>query len=89
MRDGGFAILHHGHFLALDGMPTDGRVHLSTTSKRAHTDGLVLASHAARLQLLNQRGVRLETARHHHNARCILIQTVDDPCPGMRSSSGA
>jgi hypothetical protein len=59
-------------------MSTDGCLHLATARKRPHHQGQILAAHGPGLQLVDQRGVRLEGLGHHHQPTGVAIEPVHD-----------
>jgi outer membrane protein assembly factor BamD len=82
------AARHHGHALAIDRMPADGRIDTATRGKHRLHDGQVFPLYQAGLQGVDQGLVRNQVARHHHQTAGRLVQPVDYPRPGQVGQRG-
>ena len=69
-------VVAHCLFQAIVQMATDRRIDAATRNHRAIHDRGVLAMHGARRQLFDQRGVRAQRARDHHQARGVLVEPM-------------
>ncbi len=78
VTDRRLATLHHRHALALLAVPTDRRIHRAAGDDHSDDDRLVDATDAARLQLLDQAGLRLQGLGHDHQAGGVLVQAMND-----------
>src|SRR5690554_2855544 len=63
----GLATFDNTHFLSFMGMTANGRIHRGTTCEGTNNYRLVLPTHAAGLQLINQRCVGNQASGNHHN----------------------
>jgi outer membrane protein assembly factor BamD len=81
------AARHHGHALAIDRMPADGRIDTATRSQHRLHDGQVFPLYQAGLQCIDQGLVRRQVARHDQQSAGRLVQPVHNPRPGQTGQS--
>ena len=79
VRDGPAAVLAHGHARALHAVAPDRLIDRAAGGQGPDAHREVLAPDRARAERCDERGVGLHRARHHHQARRVLVEPVHEP----------
>lgn len=78
VADRRLAAVGDGHALTHTAVAADRGIDLATGGHHANHDALIDAADLAGLHLLNQLGLRLQGLGHHHQARGVLVQAMND-----------
>src|SRR6185437_2812070 len=78
MGNGGTPTFAHGAAQAIGRMAIERRIHGAACDRHAVDDGRITTVDVARGQHRDQRGLRGQRARHHQQARSVLVEAMHD-----------